>query len=779
MNTIGPTREVGPEALRRAPRRVEGRDKVTGRAQYVGDFNGKILRSELDVAVAVTSAQATGSVLTIDASQALASSGVRAVMTHENAPRLHKVTSFGGTEISDILPLQEPALHYAGQCIAVVIADTLENARSAALLVQVRYSDPSPTPAFNLEQGSGRLAAAKTVGGGDKGHVEIGHAAKAFARAEHQIDLTFETSPHHHNAMEPGGIIAAWDDDGGLTLRLPSQFCYGDAVTVGEAFKFGLKDRMPRMIAQVLGGFQFDNKVRIITPLAGGAFGGKHSNVYLLVAPMAAKLNGRPVKLILTREQTFTMQPFRGATRQRMRLGASADGKLEAILHDPDMAQGAGGAFIEPSGENVIKAYACENIRVYSRAARLDTNAPGWMRGPGACVGQFALDIGMDVLAEKAGLDPIEVRLRNYAETDPSTGHEWSSKSLRQCYEAAARRIGWHERDPRVGSMRKGRSLVGYGMATSIYPTRQMPAVARIILRPDGRAQVQTALHEIGQGALTAMTGVAAERLGLPITDVHLEWGDTALPFGAMAFGSWATLTNGAAIVEAADLVLQALFKQLVKDADSPFYKQRAPDLKIVDQEIEGTNGVREPITEALSRLKEPLDEEAITGRDMGRSKYGRSAFGAQFVKVLVDPDTMHVQVERLIGAFAGGRALNPVMVRSQLIGGMVWGLGQALMEESAIDPRTGIWMNGNLGEAHVPVNADVADIDAIIIEEDDTRGHPLGVKGMGEIGVVGTSAAISNAIYHATGQRLLSLPMKIDDLLLPKCSVGETSRRK
>ena len=747
--------------------RIEGRDKVTGGAKYAGDLVASSLHMAVDVAVPVVSTQATGRVVSIDDSEVLKSSGARAVITHANAPRLHEVFATNGAEIGELLPLQSDQLHYAGECIALVIADTLDNARAAALQLKVEYSKPKSGAAFTLEQGASRVKDAKSVGAGDKGQVEIGNPEEAYAAAEYKVDLTFESAPHHHNSIEPGAIVAWWDDTGGLTVHLPTQFSYGDAVILGEAFKFGLKDRLPRIVGQVLGGLQFDNKVRVISTLAGGAFGGKNASVYLLLASMAAKLTGRAVKLVLTRQQTFSLMPFRGATQQRMRIAADRDGILQAIIHDAVIAQGAAGKYAEPAGENTTKSYACKNMRVHLQAARLDTNAPGWMRGPGACVNQFALESSLDVLADKLNLDPLEIRLKNHADVEPGTGHEWSSKSLKQCYEAAGRKIGWFDRNPAVGSMRSGRQLVGFGLATSLYPVKQLPAVARIILQKDGHALVQTSVHEIGQGMITAMTQVAAERLGLPVNNVHLEWGDTKLPYGSMTVGSMSMLSNGAAIADAADLVKQSLFKHLVRKDSSPFFGKHRHDLEIVEGRVTSTaDGVSEPVTEVVSHLDEPIEEESIAGRTMGHSSYGRYAFGAQFAKVLVDPELKVVQVERMIGAFAGGRAINPMLARSQLIGGMIWGIGQALMEESRNDLRSGAWMNRNLGEALVPTHADVADVDAIVIEEDDTRGHPLGVKGLGEIGVVGTAAAIANAIYHATGQRINSLPIRIDRLL-------------
>ena len=505
----------------------------------------------------------------------------------------------------------------------------------------------------------------------------------------------------------------------------------------------------------------------MVSSLAGGAFGGKQGNVHLLLAPMAAKLTGRPVRLVLARDHVFSLMPFRGASRQRLRLGAGADGRLQALIQDSVAAQGAKGAYVEALGETVEKAYACPNIRIHTQAARLDTNASGWMRGPGSCLGRFASEVAMDVLAHQVGMDPLEFRLLNYADVEPDTGHEWSSKSLRQCYQIAGDRVGWFGRDPRVGAMREGRLLVGFGMATSLYPVLQMPAVARVILGRDGRARAQTATHEIGQGAVTAMTQIAAEAIGLPVGDVTLEFGDTALPYGGMTVGSMSTLTNGAAVHEAGALVKGQVCTRATRDPDSPLHGLPPHDLRVVDGRVVGPDGAGETVAALMARHPDgEIAEEAVTGRDMGRSKYGRQTFGAQFAKVLIDPDTMHVQVERLVGAFAGGRAINPLLVRSQLMGAMVWGLGQALFEETTIDERTGAWVNRSLGEALVPTNADVDVIEALIVDEDDTRAHPLGVKGMGEVGVVGTAAAVGNAIFHATGLRLTALPFRIDRLL-------------
>ena len=757
---------VSDNVFARAPRRVEGRGKVTGELRFAGDLDHRMFGPTLHVGVAILSSQASGRILAVDACEALVMPGVRALLSHQNAPKLHKAMSLTKAEIGDILPLQDDVIRYGGQCVAVLIANTLENARAAAAKVRLRYSPPESGRAFVLEHALDRAEERKQVGGGDPGRTETGMPDAAFVDAPHKVDVTFSTSPHHHNAMEPGAIVAAWHENGGLTVHLPTQFTFGDALVLGQAFEFGLKDRLPRIVAQIVGGIEFDNKVRVVSTMAGGAFGGKIGNVHLLLAPMAAKVADCPVKLVLTRQQVFTMMPFRGATHQRLRLAADANGRLRALIQDAVVSQGAGGQYVEPAVEIVPKSYACPNMRVDTKAVRLDVNAPGWMRGPGACIGSFALESAMDQLAHKTGIDPLEFRLINHADVEPDTGHDWSSKSLKECYAAAGRRIGWFDRTPGVGSMREGRHLVGYGMASSIYPARQMPAAARVGLYRDGRILIQSAAHEIGQGAITSMTQVAADALGMPINAVTFELGDTRLPFGGMTVGSSSTLSVATPIHEAARKVRRTLLKRVVKDQASPLRGRRVTELNIFSGRVVASDGANEAVVDILARQSDEKIEYQSISRSMGTKKLGRQTFGAQFAKVLIDPDTMHLRVERLVGAFSGGRPVNPMLVHSQVMGGMVWGLGQALVEESAMDERSGTWMNRSLGEALIPTNADIDGIEAIVIAEDDTRGHPLGIKGMGEIGVIGTAAAIGNAIFHATGMRLTELPFRIDRLL-------------
>jgi xanthine dehydrogenase YagR molybdenum-binding subunit len=403
------------------------------------------------------------------------------------------------------------------------------------------------------------------------------------------------------------------------------------------------------------------------------------------------------------------------------------------------------------------------------KLVRLNFNAPSWMRAPGVAPGLFALECAMDELAERVDLDPIELRLRNYAEVDPATGHEWSSKSLRECYKAGAERIGWSKRERKPGATRRGDLLIGFGMATAAYRTMHFPASARIILHADGRAVVQSAFHEIGQGAITALTQIAAESLALPASNVTVEWGDARLPFAPLTAASTTTLSVGSAIRGAAEKLKRQLAVLAVVDKRSPLYKIKSGLIGADEGRLYSRKdpGRSEAYGTILSRRGMPsLSAKAITGRLFGKSRYARAAFGAQFAKVTVHCQTGEVRVEHLVGAMSAGRIVHPKLAESQVRGAMIWGLGQALMEESMPDKQIGGWVNGNLAEALVPTNSDIPAIDPILIEEDDSRGSTLGVKGIGEIGITGVSAAIANAVYHATGQRLYELPIKPDWLL-------------
>ncbi len=690
-------------------------------------------------------------------------------MTWRNAPRLREVKTLLATELDCLLPLQKPEIHYKGQAIAVVIADTLMDAQHAASLVVAKIDDQGSDPKLSFEDGIPNAPEAKKVGAGEHGTIKRGRPEAAFAQAPVQLDRTFTLAASHHNALEPGCAMAVWGPDDHLTVHTATQFTYGDAVTLAQAFGLGVREGKLRLGAHVTVGMEIGSKVTVVAPFVGGGFGSKGENQYLVLAALAAKFAGAPVKLVLTREQTYSLMPYRSASEQRIRLGSDRDGSLQAILHDSTIQNSHVGAFIESTGEMTPHLYQCGSLRTTHRVVRLNLNAPSWMRAPGVAPGLFALESAMDELAEQIGIDPVEMRLRNYAEVDPATGHQWSSKSLRDCYTAGAEKIGWSSREKRPGLVRQGDRLVGFGMATAAYRTMQFPASARIILHQDGSAVVQSAFHEIGQGAITALTQIAAESLALPTSQVKLEWGDARLPFAPLTAASTTTLSVGSAIREAAEKLKRQLAVLSVVDKRSPLYNTKSGLLGAESGRLYSRKepGRTDSYAAILSRRSmASLSVKAVTGRLFGKSRYARAAFGAQFAKVSVHTETGEVRVDHLAGAFSAGRIVNPKLAASQVRGGMIWGIGQALMEESMPDERVGGWVNGNLAEALVPTNADVPIIDPILIEEDDSRGSALGVKGIGEIGITGVAAAIANALHNATGQRFYELPIKPDAVL-------------
>lgn len=707
---------------------------------------------------------ASGRLRQIYTREAEVAPGVRVAVTHLNAPRLKPVKTHTASELDAFLPLQDDRIHYNGQPIALIVAETLQTAQHAASLVITSYERTAAALSF-----SGELPYAsevRKVAGRDPATVKRGRPEQAYSVAPVQVDVTYTSMPAHHNPIERGATIAVWDENGHITAWNASQFVYGDATTLGQAFGFGPLDQKLRIVPQATFGIDLGSNIRVIAPLVGGGFGSKGANASLLLAAMAAKVAGTAVKLVVTREQSYSLMPYRSGIVQRLRLGATPEGCLSALLHDSTVQNSKVGSFVEPVGEVTPHLYACEHLRTTHKIVRLNVNAPGWMRAPGAAPGSFGLECAMDELAEKLNMDPVELRLRNYAAIDPQSGHEWSSKSLKECYQLAGERIGWWtERNPRCGSMRENGLLIGFGMASAAYRTNQFPSVARVTVTSEGEAIVQSAVHEIGQGAITALSQVAAESLGVPLERVRLEFGDTALPFAFITAGSATTLSVGTAIKEAAERVKRDLILRAITDRASPLYGLRSQDVDAARGRLfSGRDSDRsETLLELLARHpRRRFSAKAVTGRTFGRSRYARFAFGAQFARVAVDHETGKIRVQRIIGAFGCGRIINPKLARSQLLGGMVWGLGQALFEETVLDERDGSWVNSNLAEALVPTNSDVPRMEVLFAEEDDSRGSALGAKGLGEIGITGVAAAIANAVYHATGKRIRKLPIKL-----------------
>ncbi|MEM9777045.1 MAG: molybdopterin cofactor-binding domain-containing protein, partial [Chloroflexota bacterium] len=549
------------------PRR-EGKHKVTGSAIYVDDMRDTDLGFKPDIAIPVTSTIAVGKIKAIDAAQALAVPGVRAIMTHENALRLNKPRTISMAEVSEFLPLQSSEVRYYGQCIAVVVAGTLMAAQEGARLVQVTYENVQQEIAVDLNTGSERLKAVKRAGIAP-GKLEKGQAMEDYAAAPTQIDQTYHAAPHHHNAMEPSAVIAKWDADGGVSVQMATQWHHTETLMIAQAFGLGWTNELLDFGARMFLGKSGENKVRITNMMAGGAFGRNINTVHTLLACMAAKVSNTPVKLILTREQTYTLMSYRGEVKQRLRLGADADGRLKSIIQEPDVAVGTAGAFVEPVGEASLQIYAHDSHYLQHRVAKLDLNGVGWMRGPGISSAIFAIESAVDELAYRQNLDPIEVRLRNYADVNPENGKPWSSKSLKECYAVGADMIGWHDR-PTGGTVRGDGKVIGYGMATSIDLGRQFPASAKVELNRDGTGVVSLAVSEIGQGILSALIKISAESLGIPEESVTLKTDQTALPYAAGSIGSTGTFSNGTAIYEAAQVIKRRLIQAIVRDKKSP-----------------------------------------------------------------------------------------------------------------------------------------------------------------------------------------------------------------
>ncbi len=766
-----------------APVRIDGRAKVTGTGMYTGDVTDTTLAAYLHVgevakpmlyAATVPASIAQGRVVSVNVSAALALPGVAAVLTHENAPKLKKVNSLLMSEQSKYLPLQNASVLYHGQPVALVVAASFEIATQAAALVRLEYEAQPALLDFAAHLGEAEPV--KKVGANASATEERGEPDVALRLASIRIEQTYSTDAAHHNAMEPGATLAHWHPEDGelnrITVLSTTQFVYGDAVALAEAFDIGHKDKMLRIVSQVAMGRQYASRVRVIAPLVGGGFGSKGGNNHLMLAAMAARVTGHPVKLVLTRQNTFSQMPYRGALEMRLQLGADTEGRLQVLTQHGTIQSSKTASFLEPTAEMTSHLYAVPHLRVPHRALRLDANSPGWMRAPGVTPGQFALESAMDELAVRLKTDPLELRLRNYAEVDPSDGKPWSSKSLRECYAVGAEHFGWHRRVGVRSEEVEGDDHIGYGMATAAYRTNHFPATARVSLLANGTVLAQTAAHEIGQGAITTLSQVVAATLALTLDEVVLEIGDTDLPFGAFSAGSSTSLSVGSALKEASeDLGLQ-LARIARTDKASPLYRCGLKEIVFREGELRHRveSGRRESAAGLLARHNLPqVQGKGVSGRLFGRSSYARCAFGAQFVRVAVSRTTGAVRVLQMTGAFAAGRILNARTARSQLLGGMVWGIGHALLEQSVLETNHGGWLNSNLAEAHVPVNADVPGIEALLITEDDSRGSSLGAKGLGEIGITGAAGAIANAIFHATGKRLRHLPITPDAVLTAK----------
>ena len=726
--------------------RVDGRDKVTGAARYAAEHTvpnlvyGHVVSSDI----------ARGRITSVDASAALALPGVLRVLTHENAERLARSNKSWqdmlAPEGSPFRPLQDAEIRFSAQPVALVVAETFELARYAAGLIRIDYvREPHAT---DLEA---ERHAAHTPTFRSPLPEPRGDAARAFESAAVKVDAEYRVPFEHHNPMEMFGATVIHHDDGALTVYDKTQGVQNTQDYLCKVFGYT------------------KTRLRVLSPFVGGAFGSAlrpHYHVFLAV--LAARALKRSVRVTLTRQQMFALG-HRPATWQRVKLGAAPDGQLHAVTHEAIAETSRFEDFNEAVVNWSAVLYQCDNVVVDQKLVKLDVYTPIDMRAPGATWGVYALECAMDELAAKLRMDPVELRLKNYAERDQSEDAPFSSKELRACYREAAERFGWSRRNPEPRSMREGNALVGWGMATGVWEAMQEQAAARAVLSADGRLVVSSATADIGPGTYTVMSQIAGETLGVPIDRVTFTLGDSSLPKSPVEGGSFTVASVGTAVKAACDKVRKRVFDLARGLDDSPLAKVRAADVVFADGEIRrrgATDGALS-LGDVMRRAGvETIDEHASAAPSKKQEDYALYTHSAVFAEVKVDEELGTIRVSRIVSAVAAGRILNPKTARSQIVGGIVWGIGMALEEEAVMDHAFGRFMTHNLADYHVPVNADVHDIDVIFVDERDAIVNPLGVKGVGEIGLVGVGAAIANAVYHATGRRVRDLPITLDKLL-------------
>ena len=758
------TPEVNDSRIVGSPiNRVDGPSKVAGRARYTAE----VPVDGIVHAVMVQSTIARGTIVQVDTSTASRVAGVLAIMTHENTPKLESLQKWereggkggGAGGSGDGRPtgrvlslLQDNLVHYNGQPIAVVVAESLETALHAASLVRLTYREDVPTVDMPAALASAYPYAQKVLGR-EPPTTHRGDLQAGLAAADARVDAVYTTPLENHNPMEMHATIAAWEGEH-VTLWDSTQNVNGVRTVIARTL-----DLPP-------------DHVRVISHFIGGAFGGKGSAwSHVVLAAMAARQVGRPVKLALTRRQMFGPVGGRPHTIQQVTLGTTGDGTLTAIRHDSTSSTSTIEEWLEPAALVTRVLYDCPNVQTSHHLVRLNVGTPTFMRAPGEATGTFALESALDELSYELGIDPIELRLKNYAEADPESGKAWSSKSLRACYTLGAEHFGWSKRVPRPRSMRDGEELVGYGMATATYPARRMPASAEVRIDPDGRIVARTASHDLGTGTYTVLAQLVAEILGAPVDRVQVELGDTNLPPSPISAGSMTVASAGSAVHLAAVAALDKLVQLAISDPESALHGARHEAVHVARGclTLEGDPSRRESIRALLERNGgNPIVGRADAKPGDEAQQYSMHSFGAIFVEVRVDPELGTVRVSRAVGAYAAGRVLNAKTARSQLIGGITYGMGMALMEDTVVDVRTGRYLNADLAEYHIPVHADVPRIEICFIDERDPHVDPIGAKGIGEIGMTGVAAAIANAVYHATGVRVRDLPITVEKLLSP-----------
>lgn len=741
--------------LGEATPRVDARLKVTGEARFPSDLPV----DNPAWAVLVTSTIARGRILAFHLDAARAVPGLLDILTFENT-RGQVKTPVGFMGVGETTTLETDRVMHDGQIIAVVLAETFEAAREAACRVTVDYEEEESATGLDSPGATVAVLAEASRRHHDP---EVGDAEAAFAAAPVRLEQTYTTPTQHHSAMELYTATCFWND-GKLTVYEPTQFLLGRGHLMQT---FGLPA----------------DHIRVVSPFVGGAFGGKPSgSARTALIALAAKRLDRPVKLVATRDQAFTTSTYRAETRHRIKLAADRAGRLQALVHESWEVTSRPAAYAVAGNEGTARFYACPNVRTRVHVVHADRSTPGFMRAPAEAPYMFALESAMDELAVELGIDPVELRRINDTAHDPISGRPYSRRNLMRCFDEGAQAFDWGRRKPEPRAMRDGDWLVGLGCAAACFPVLAGASAARVRLTAEG-AKVEVGFHELGQGAYTMIAHVAADRLGLPIGKVSVALGDSDLPPGMLAGGSMGAVTTAHAVADACGKIRDHLVEAAARQNRGALAGAVAATVRMEDGLLVGPGG-SEPLETALARLDGAVEANgqyeppgaapgAVARLAMGiptvtGGHYGPSllyAFGAQFAEVRVHGRTGEVRVPRLVGAFAAGKIINQTTAHSQLTGGMIWGISSALHEATEMDPRTARYVNENLGEYMIPVNADIGEIEAFFVEDDDPV-NPMGLKGVGEIGMVGLNAAIANAVFNATGKRIRDLPIRMHQLL-------------
>lgn len=752
--------------------RIDGWLKVTGTAKYAAEIN----QPNMAYAFPVRAGIAKGKITSIDTSAAEKQPGIIAVLTHTNAPRLkpldEKAQQEAGSSLGEnFVPLQDNSVSYFGQYVGLVIAESYEQARAASALVKINYAKEKPAVDLTSELPNGYKPQQVQ---GEEAQINEGKSGPVIAAAAFKTDKTYRTPTENHHPMEPHASIAVWDGDDKITFYDATQGVMSVHGTL--AYFFDLKKE----------------NVQVISPYVGGGFGCKGSQWnHVLLAAMAGKVVKRPVKLVITRQMMQTNVGRRPETAQTVALSAEKDGKLSAIRHHTDSYANLS-KFFEPCGKQTTVLYTAPVREITYKIAKLNIGTPTYMRAPGETPGSFALESAVDELAYKLKIDPLTFRIQNHTIVDPLKGHPFSSENLLECFKTGAEKFGWSQRKLEPKQMRKGKQLIGYGMATATYPAMRSAASARVQMKADGNVTVMSATQDIGTGTYTILAQTAADTLGIPIEKISVKIGDSSLPPAPVSGGSMTTASVNPAVMAACEMLRNDILQLAIADTASALHGKKTEEIGFTGGKffVTGSTAVSDSYADIMQRNKKDVMEACTTampasGPGIGpkgapcmiaplekeensdKEKYSFHSFGAQFAEVWVDEDFGTVRVKRFLSVQDVGTIMNEKTARSQVIGGVVYGIGAALMEETVYDKRWANPVTRTLGDYHVPVNLDVPDIDVHFIGKPDPHISQIGARGVGEIGITGVAAAIANAIFNATGKRLRDLPFTPDKLML------------